>query len=60
MVRRKLDNRIKILIDNGIALGHRTVFAVVGEKGRDQVSTFLKQILLSYVTIPILVIIDFL
>lgn len=37
MVRKKIDNRIRILIENGVALGHRTMFIVVGDKGRDQV-----------------------
>ncbi|XP_043209969.1 RNA cytidine acetyltransferase-like, partial [Amphibalanus amphitrite] len=37
MVRKKIDNRIRILIENGVASGHRTMFVVVGDKGRDQV-----------------------
>ncbi|KAJ8927127.1 hypothetical protein NQ314_020400 [Rhamnusium bicolor] len=37
MVRKKIDNRIRILIDNGVKLGHRTLFIIVGDKGRDQV-----------------------
>lgn len=37
MVRKKLDNRLRTLIENGTALGHRSMFVVVGEKGRDQV-----------------------
>ncbi|MFH4980783.1 hypothetical protein AB6A40_007492 [Gnathostoma spinigerum] len=37
MVRTKLDNRIRILIENGVALGHRSMFVIVGDKGRDQV-----------------------
>lgn len=38
MVRKKIDNRIRVLIENGVTLGHRTLFVVVGDKGRDQVS----------------------
>ncbi len=38
MVRKKLDNRMRILIENGITEGHRTMFVVVGDKARDQVS----------------------
>lgn len=38
MVRKKIDNRIRVLIENGVTLGHRTMFVVVGEKARDQVS----------------------
>ncbi|XP_063992726.1 RNA cytidine acetyltransferase [Diachasmimorpha longicaudata] len=37
MVRKKIDNRIRVLIDNGVAEGHRTFFVVIGEKARDQV-----------------------
>ena len=43
MVRKKIDNRIRVLIENGVKLGHRTLFAIVGDKGRDQVCTKLKQ-----------------
>ena len=35
--RKKLDNRIRILIENGMASRHRTFFVIVGDKGRDQV-----------------------
>lgn len=37
MVRKKIDNRIRVLIENGVTVGHRTMFIVVGEKARDQV-----------------------
>ena len=37
MVRKKIDNRIRVMIENGITLGHRTMFAVVGDKAKDQV-----------------------
>ncbi|KAK6626402.1 N-acetyltransferase 10 [Polyplax serrata] len=36
MVRRKVDNRIRTLIENGVAVGHRTMFVIVGDRGRDQ------------------------
>lgn len=39
MVRKKIDNRIRVMIENGVQLGHRTMFVVVGDKGRDQVFT---------------------
>lgn len=42
MVRKKIDNRIRVLIENGVNLGHRTMFVVVGDKARDQVSTSMK------------------
>ncbi|KAL6258606.1 hypothetical protein P5V15_010560 [Pogonomyrmex californicus] len=35
--RTKLDNRLRVLIENGVTTGHRTMFVVVGEKARDQV-----------------------
>ncbi|EZA60853.1 N-acetyltransferase [Ooceraea biroi] len=37
MVRKKIDNRIRVLIENGVITGHRTMFVIVGEKARDQV-----------------------
>ncbi|KAI5695531.1 hypothetical protein M8J76_006253 [Diaphorina citri] len=37
MVRKKIDNRIRVLIENGVITGHRTMFVIVGDKGRDQV-----------------------
>uniref|UniRef100_A0A7N8YNM0 RNA cytidine acetyltransferase n=1 Tax=Mastacembelus armatus TaxID=205130 RepID=A0A7N8YNM0_9TELE len=36
-VRKKVDNRIRVQIENGFALQHRTLFVVVGDRGRDQV-----------------------
>lgn len=36
-MRKKLDNRILTLIENGVQTGHRSLFVVVGDKGRDQV-----------------------
>lgn len=46
MVRKKIDNRIRVLIENGVALGHRTMFVVVGDKGKDQVSIILLRLYL--------------
>jgi len=37
MTRKKVDNRIRILIENGVAQGRRSMFVVVGDKARDQV-----------------------
>ncbi|XP_073977279.1 RNA cytidine acetyltransferase l(1)G0020 isoform X2 [Rhodnius prolixus] len=37
MTRTKIDNRIRLLIENGIKTSHRSMFVVVGDKGRDQV-----------------------
>ena len=38
MVRKKIDNRIRVLIENGVSEKHRTMFVVIGDHGRDQVS----------------------
>ncbi|XP_008115606.1 RNA cytidine acetyltransferase [Anolis carolinensis] len=37
MQRKKVDNRIRILIENGVTERHRTLFVVVGDHGKDQV-----------------------
>lgn len=37
MVKKKIDNRIRIMIENGVKLGHRSLFVIVGDKGRNQV-----------------------
>ncbi|XP_055946140.1 RNA cytidine acetyltransferase-like [Argiope bruennichi] len=37
MVRKKLDNRIRVLIENCVTLHHRSLFVVVGEKARDSI-----------------------
>lgn len=38
MQRRKVDNRIRVLIENGVAERQRTLFVVVGDRGKDQVT----------------------
>lgn len=37
MPRKKVDNRIRVVIENGVVARHRSMVVVVGEKGRDQV-----------------------
>lgn len=37
MVKKKIDNRIRLMIENGVKMKHRTMFVIVGDKGRDQV-----------------------
>ncbi|RVE48128.1 hypothetical protein evm_007188 [Chilo suppressalis] len=37
MVKKKIDNRIRVMIENGVKMGHRTMFLLVGDKSRDQV-----------------------
>ena len=39
MGRKKIDNSQRVLIENGVADKHRTLFVVVGDHGRDQVRT---------------------
>lgn len=34
---KKIDPRIRTLLENGIQLHHRSFFVVVGDRGRDQV-----------------------
>lgn len=37
MVKKKIDNRIRVIIENGIKLGHRTMFIIMGNNAKDQV-----------------------
>ncbi|KAM8808037.1 RNA cytidine acetyltransferase [Eudromia elegans] len=37
MQRRKVDNRLRVLIENGVAERQRGLFVVVGDRGKDQV-----------------------
>ena len=37
IVRKKVDPRIRTLIENGVKLLHRSFFVIVGDRGRDQV-----------------------
>ncbi|KAI1731465.1 helicase domain-containing protein [Ditylenchus destructor] len=37
MGRTKLDNRIRTLVENGVKMRHRSMFAVIGDKAKDQV-----------------------
>jgi len=36
-MKKKIDSRIKTLIENGVTSNHRSLFVIVGDKGRDQV-----------------------
>lgn len=42
MVKKKIDNRIRVMIENGVKSGHRTLLLLVGDKARDQVHTISK------------------
>ncbi|XP_072475293.1 RNA cytidine acetyltransferase isoform X2 [Notamacropus eugenii] len=37
MQRKKVDNRIRVLIENGVAQRQRSLFVLVGDRGKDQV-----------------------
>eukprot|EP01135_Chromosphaera_perkinsii_P005386 Nk52_evm67s343 gene=Nk52_evmTU67s343 len=37
MVRKKIDSRIRTLVENGVNTRHRSMFVLVGDHGRDQV-----------------------
>lgn len=37
MGRKKIDNRLRILVENGVAKKHRSLVVVVGDHGKDQV-----------------------
>ena len=37
-MRKKIDNRIRTLIENGVISGHRSLVVIVGDHGRDQVT----------------------
>ena len=37
MVKKKIDNRIRVLIENGVISRQRSLFVIVGDKARDQV-----------------------
>jgi N-acetyltransferase 10 len=36
-MRKKIDDKIKILMENAIHLNERSMFVIVGDRGRDQV-----------------------
>jgi N-acetyltransferase 10 len=36
-MRKKVDARLKVLVENGIKENHRSMFVIVGDHGRDQV-----------------------
>ena len=37
MVRKKIDNRVRVLLENGVKEKHRSMVAIVGDHGKDQV-----------------------
>ena len=41
-MRKKVDSRIRTLVENCVKQRHRSLFVIVGDKGRDQVLSFFK------------------
>ena len=37
MARKKIDNRLRVMIETGVANSHRTMFVIVGDKAKEQV-----------------------
>uniref|UniRef100_A0A6T6YLF8 RNA cytidine acetyltransferase n=1 Tax=Amorphochlora amoebiformis TaxID=1561963 RepID=A0A6T6YLF8_9EUKA len=37
-LRKKVDTRVRTLIENGVKMGHRTMFVVVGDRAKEQVA----------------------
>ena len=35
-MRKKVDERIRTLIENGVKTRHRSIFVIIGDKSRDQ------------------------
>lgn len=59
MVKKKIDNRIRVMIENGVKLKHRTMFVIVGDKGRDQVNKINKKKQCASVNIKYLIFLNF-
>ncbi len=38
-MKKKVDSRVRTLIENGVALNQRTFFVLVGDRGKDQVGS---------------------
>ena len=38
MIRKKVDERVRTLIENGVHARHRSFFVIVGDRGKDQVA----------------------
>ena len=42
-MRKKVDQRIRTVVENGVKLHQRSMFVIVGDKGRDQVRAEILQ-----------------
>ena len=40
---KKVDSRIRTLVENGVILNHRSLFVIVGDHGRDQVGACISR-----------------
>ena len=38
-MQKKIDNRIRVLIENGVKLNQRTLLIIIGDNGKDQVNS---------------------
>lgn len=47
-MRKKVDSRIRTLVENCVKTGQRSLFVIVGDKGRDQVRALLAQCCLTW------------
>lgn len=41
MVQKKIDSRIRTLIENGVKLNQRTLMIIIGDNGKDQVASLI-------------------
>jgi len=41
-MRKKVDERIRTMVENGVKGKHRSLFVIIGDKGRDQVRASTK------------------
>ena len=48
-MRKKVDSRVRVLVENGVKERKRTLFVLVGDRGRDQVRLFVAAVLASCV-----------
>lgn len=44
-MKKKIDERLKILIENGVKVNHRGFIIIVGDRGRDQVANIYQMLI---------------
>lgn len=52
-MKKKVDSRIRTLIENGVAQRHRTFIVLVGDKGKDQVRGLIRRVNSSLLWSPV-------